>query len=248
MKLILAEPKFFVDSVNVISELVSEVRFKIDANKIELVAMDPANVAMVIFKLFGSAFTEYSIDKELEIAVNLENLKQILRRVKSSDILILELDEEKNRLKVSLKGDINRVFGVSLINIEEGEQIVPDLKFNAKIETSSFVFDNAIEDVGIVAESVALHALKNGFIIKSEGNITDAKVEINADEETVLSLKGNEITSKYSVDYLKKIIKGSKLSDSVVVQFGQDYPLRVDYSIIDKMSLSFILAPRVSGD
>ncbi len=246
MKLVLAEPKFFVDSINIISELVNEVRFKIDENKIELIAMDPANVAMVIFKLLGSAFTEYSIDREVEIAVNLENLKQILRRVKSSDVLILELDEEKNKLKVSLRGDTNRVFCVSLIDIEEGEQTVPNLKFNARVETSSFVFDGAIEDVSIVAESVALHVFKNVFIIKSEGNITEAKVEINADEETLLN--GDDVASKYSIDYLKKIIKGSKLSDSVVVQFGQDYPLRIDYNVIDKMSLSFILAPRVSGD
>ena len=74
----------------------------------------------------------------------------------------------------------------------------------------------------------------------------EAKVEINADEETLLN--GDDVASKYSIDYLKKIIKGSKLSDSVVVQFGQDYPLRIDYNVIDKMSLSFILAPRVSGD
>ena len=94
----------------------------------------------------------------------------------------------------------------------------------------------------------ALHVFKNAFIIKSEGNITEAKVEINADEETLLNLSGDEVFSKYSIDYLKKIIKGSKLSDSVVVQFGQDYPLRIDYNVIDKMSLSFILAPRVSGD
>jgi len=248
MKLVLAEPKFFVDSINIISELVNEVRFKIDKDKIELIAMDPANVAMVIFKLLGSAFTEYSIDRELEIAINLENLKQILRRVRSSDVLILELDEEKNKLKVSLRGDTNRVFCVSLIDIEEGEQTIPNLKFSAKVETSSFVFDGAIEDVSIVAESVALHVFKNIFVIKSEGNITEAKVEINADEETLLNLSGDEVFSKYSIDYLKKIIKGSKLSDSVVVQFGQDYPLRIDYNVIDKMSLSFILAPRVSGD
>ena len=88
MKLTLAEPKYFKDSIAIISELVSEARFKITKNAIELVAMDPANVAMVIFKLFSSTFTEYDVKEDLDIAINLSNLKQILRRAKADYLLV----------------------------------------------------------------------------------------------------------------------------------------------------------------
>ena len=54
MKLTLAEPKYLKDSISIISELVNEASFKITPEAIELVAMDPANVAMVIFKLLSS--------------------------------------------------------------------------------------------------------------------------------------------------------------------------------------------------
>ena len=63
MKLTLAEPKYLKESISVISELVNEARFKIGPDGIELVAMDPANVAMVIFKLLSSCFVEYDINK-----------------------------------------------------------------------------------------------------------------------------------------------------------------------------------------
>ena len=56
------------------------------------------------------------------------------------------------------------------------------------------------------------------------------------------------IKSKYSIEYLKKIIKGSKLADTVTLQFNKDYPLRLDYLVKDKLSLSIILAPRVSNE
>ena len=79
MKLTLAEPKYLKDSIAIISELVSEGRFKITKESIELVAMDPANVAMVIFKLLSSSFTEYNVEKDTEISINLSNLKSILR-------------------------------------------------------------------------------------------------------------------------------------------------------------------------
>ena len=83
MKLTLADSTYLKDSITVISELVHEARFKLNKDGIEMIAMDPANVAMVVFKLLSSAFTEYEIDKETEIAINLANFKQILRRAKA---------------------------------------------------------------------------------------------------------------------------------------------------------------------
>ncbi|MEK6839462.1 MAG: hypothetical protein AABX72_00845, partial [Nanoarchaeota archaeon] len=87
MKLTLAEPRLLIDSIGIISELVNDVRLKLDTNGIELIAMDPANVALIMFKLLSSAFTEYQVDKPVEIGVNLENLKAILKRVKPADVL-----------------------------------------------------------------------------------------------------------------------------------------------------------------
>src|SRR3989344_1271170 len=97
MRLSLSNPKLLSDSVAVISELVSDIKFKLDGDKLELIAMDPANVAM--------------------IALNLDSLKQILRRAKPSDYLTIELEEEKNKLNIKMKGDSTRTFSVSLIDL-----------------------------------------------------------------------------------------------------------------------------------
>ena len=109
MRLTLAEPRYLKDSISIISELVDEARFKITPDAVELVAMDPANVAMVIFKLLSSCFTEYEVKEPTEIAINLGNLKQILRRSKPNDMLSIELEE--NKLKITIgwrwsKGDL----------------------------------------------------------------------------------------------------------------------------------------------
>ena len=66
MRLALAETKYLKDSISIISDLVTEARFKVTKDSLELVAMDPANVAMVIFKLLSSSFTEYKLDKDIE--------------------------------------------------------------------------------------------------------------------------------------------------------------------------------------
>jgi proliferating cell nuclear antigen len=249
MRLTLAEPRTLVDSVNVMSEIVNEVRFKVDKEKIDLVAMDPANVAMLDFKLFSSAFTEYSVDEEKELCISLDSLKAVLKRVKPSDMVTLELDEEKNKLKVQMKSDNVRTFNLALIDVEEKEQRVPDLNFAVSIETTSMVFDEAVQDVDVIADAVILKVAGDSLVIEGESNMSNVNAMISKDDETKINLNSkDEIKAKYSIEYLKKIIKGGKLAGKVKLQFGNDYPLRIDYFVQDKLNLGVILAPRVAND
>lgn len=245
MKLTLAEPKYLKDSIAIISELVNEARFKITKDAIEMVAMDPANVAMVIFKLLSSCFTEYDVKKEVELGLNLNNLKQIMRRAKPNDMLTLEVDE--NRLKIQLRGTSTRTFSLPIIELDEKEQKIPELKFPIAIETTAETLNDAVEDVDIVAESVSFIAEPKKFTIMAEGDLSKAHIEIPESDYT--SIKSNEhVRAKYSIEYLKKMIGGSKIASNVSIQFNKDYPLKLDYKVVDKILLSFILAPRVEND
>ncbi len=246
MKLVLAEPKYLKDSVFILSELVNDVQLKVTKDKIEVISMDPANVAMVIFRLLSSAFVEYNVDGDKTIGVSLDSLKNVLRRAKPSDTVVIELDEDKNKLKVQLRGDSTRTFNLGLIDIEEKEHKIPDLNFSANIETNTIFFDEAIEDMDVVSDSVNLSSDKNNFIIQATGNIHEGNVVMNNDKDTSIILNGDSAKAKYSIEYLKKIIKGSKLVDKVKLQFSNDYPLRVEYNVKDKLQLVTILAPRVS--
>lgn len=245
MKLVLAEPRLLKDSISIISELVNEVTFKIDKDKIEIVAMDPANVAMVVFKLLSSAFVEYSVKESEDLAVNLDNLNQVLKRAKPADTVTLELVE--NKLKITLRGESTRTFSLSLIDADESEQKIPELKFDTKVEMPSIALTEAIDDMDIVAESVALMAEPNKLTIQSEGRFNTARVEVPKNDNTTITTK-DKISAKYSIEYLKKIVKGSKLAETVMLNFGKEYPLRADYKIMDRLMLSFILAPRVDND
>src|SRR3989344_179896 len=215
MKLTLVESKYLKEGISIISELVNDVNLRVTSTGLELIAMDPANVAMVIYKLLSSAFVVYELEKDTVLGINLDHFRQVLRRVKPTDSLTLELDEEKNRLNVLLQGDTFRRFSLSLIDIDDSEQKIPNLS----------------------------------FVVRGEGNLSQGRIEIKSDNETdiVNSIDG-DIRAKYSIEYLKKIIRGSKLSGAVSLQFAQDYPLKVEYRVVDKMSMTFILAPRVDRD
>ncbi|MFH1456445.1 MAG: proliferating cell nuclear antigen (pcna) [archaeon] len=249
MNLTLAEPRLLKESISIISDLVNEVTFKVGKDKIEMLAMDPANVAMVDFVLLSTAFVEYEVDEELTLSVNLEQFKAILRRSKPSDTITLSLDSDKNRLKINLNGANKKTFNLSLLNIDDNAHNVPSLTFGATIQANASMLDEAVEDMSVVAESVAFIADVEKFTVRSESNFSDANVVFPKTEEMSIELaEEGEVSSKYSLEYLKKMIKGSKLTDNVNIYFGNDYPLKIEFVLMDKMKLGFVLAPRVSND
>ena len=187
MKLTLQDTKYLREPISIISELVNEATFKIDKDKIELIAMDPANVAMVIFKLLSTAFTEYDIKEPLDLTINLDSFKQVLKRINADDIMTLEL--VNNKLKIELKSNTTRTFNLSLINSETSIKKIPDLKFPLKIEMQTSLFDQAIEDSDIISDSVSFIVDKDKFTLESLGSLTSSKVDLPNDNSTKIQVQ-----------------------------------------------------------
>ena len=57
MILKLDDPKLISDAIAIVSEVVTEVRIKLLEDGMSIVAVDPANVALVIFKLPKESFS-----------------------------------------------------------------------------------------------------------------------------------------------------------------------------------------------
>ncbi|MEK6875896.1 MAG: proliferating cell nuclear antigen (pcna), partial [Nanoarchaeota archaeon] len=227
-KLSMADSKILKEGINAISELIIEANLKIKPQGLELVSMDPANVSMVIFRVNGATFTEYKVSEEQTIGLNISNLKQIFRRLKSDDILSMELKE--GRLQIASVGSVAKTFKLPLVELEEKEQKVPELKFPVSVTLPSALLIDAVEDAGIVAESVSFAAEPQKFCMSAQGDLSDANIEILKGENIRIEIEGDgKITSKYSVEYLKKMISGAKLSDTAIIQFGKDYPLKLQF-------------------
>ena len=221
--------------------MVLEVRIKVDNEGLSISAIDPANVAMILFKLPADAFSELEVEKEEVLGVSLDNLKAVLRRIKAGSVLAME--KEENMLKIIIQDKIRKEFSLALIDVEGDEKPIPNLNFVSKIEMTSVDFSEAIEDCNVVADSCSFVSAPDNFVIQGKGNLNSFKSEFS-DE---VNIQAEEATSKYSLEYLQKMIKGTKLTDKVVLNFGNDYPLKLEFNT-PKVSLSFILAPRVETE
>jgi len=234
------------NSIPIIAEIIDEGVFKINQNGMSLLMPDRAMVAVVDFKILSTAFDEYKVESEANLGLNLANLVAILKRVKSKDKMILELDDKSNRLNITIRGDGVRTFEVPLIETKTEKPPIDQLKFNSKIELHSDVFNEGIEDADVIGDSVILEADKGVFKMYSRGEISSTELAIEEKDRGLLKIEtASNIKARYPLEYLKKMIKAGKLSKNLILEFGTDYPMRISFVSLDKMQLSFVLAPRV---
>jgi len=235
MLLKLADPRGFLDAISIMSELVTEVKIKVTKAGLSTVAVDPATVALVSFKIPASSFTQFEANDD-ELCVKLEDLKQILKRAEAGSTITLEKKEGK--LAVTIQNEVKRSFTLSLINIDEEERGIPNLdKFSGKVEISSDMLQKAIDDASIVSDSCTF-IIGDNFIIEARGDLNTCSAEFDLNRAKFSAAA----KSKYSLEYLQKFIKAGKISDSVQIQYGNDYPARFDFKGLVEMT--FVLAPR----
>jgi proliferating cell nuclear antigen len=241
MLLKLESPKIFADIVSIISELVTEVKIKITPDGMSLTAIDPANVAMVYFKIPADLFAQFDLDKEHVIGVNLENLKAVLRRCKPGSALTLE--RQDNLLKLGIQDRVKRDFTLALLDIESEDKEMPHWEFNSVVKMNSDSLVEVIEDCAIVSDACTFIAEPNKFVVEAHG-LNSARAEFSSDELEIHS--GNSM-ARFSIEYLNKFAKGAKISSQCSLSFSDNHPMRIDFPT-GNVILSFVLAPRIEQE
>ncbi|MCK5624713.1 hypothetical protein KAI04_02635 [Candidatus Pacearchaeota archaeon] len=241
----LENPTLLSKAIELISELVTEVKIKVNEYGMSITAMDPANVAMVGFKLPRINFSQLEAGDET-LEVNLDDLKRILKRCGNGSSLILE--KKENLLEIQIQDRIHRNFTLNLLDLG-GEDIdfnakTEKMEFTSKIEIDSIDLVASIEDCAVVSDACAFIIDQGKFIVEAKG-LNSARSEFSSDE---VKIEAENCKAKYSLEYLQKFIKGAKLVEKTSLNFAEDHPLKLQFKT-DYLELSFILAPRVeTGD
>ncbi len=243
----LSDPSLLKNSVDTISDLIHEGLFKITSDSLRMRAADRATVAVVDFELKKGAFEEFEFDEETEIGINLERLLDVLKRAKKDDSLVLELSEDESRLKISIGDGTKRDFEIPLLSLSAGQ--VPETKqldFTAEMKLKSSVLSKGVADAEIVADSVLFKAEEGSLTLLAESDSGSVEARTEEDSDDLIEIDVSEETkSRYPLEYLKKMLKASKISEVSTLKIGNDYPMELMFEEPDIIEISFVLAPRV---
>ncbi|MCK4718753.1 MAG: proliferating cell nuclear antigen (pcna) [Thermoplasmata archaeon] len=229
--------------VDITATLVAETKFNISKEGIELRTVDLAHVAMIDLNISSAAFISFK-SKGVELGVNLDKLKDVLRLAKSGDEIQMKHDEEKNKLVVRVANITRRMALVDTAGMSDPK--VPSLDLPAKVTLKTSDLARGIQAAVGVSDHVAFIARTDGFDIVAEGD-TDT-VSLNLEKEKLEDLICKEkVRSMFPIEYLARIVKEVK-SEHVTLTLGSDFPVKLEFDIAHGNGhVVYLLAPRIEN-
>jgi len=232
------------NSFKVISNIVTETKINISENCLSIIAMDPANVCLIEYKLFSGNCQNWDINENIEIGINTQEVYNILKKAKKDDQVILQ--KNKDHLVIILKGNLERKHTIPLLNTEDLQTTkTPELSFKTKVIMDSKKFSDIIKEFKDF-ETLNLKTTEEEINFKVDTDLNKIEIAIKK-EETEINTEENALC-KYSIEYLNKVIESFKISQMVKIEYNTDHPLSLLYEVMDTQYLRFILAHRVTDD
>jgi len=246
----LPNAEYLTDLMRAISAVVDEATFKIDSEGLKLVSMDPAHISLVDFLLSKEAAEEYSVAKELELTVNMQDLLKFLKRAKKGESLTLSYDAEKKKLMMTLSDSAySRERSFQLSTLEPAGMAAmssPKLSFEAKARLSTDALWEAIEDAGIIADAMKITIQPEMIILTARGETSTVQNKLSKQGALVFEIQTDkEVSASFSLTYLEKIVKPCRdISEEVTMMLSTNKPIKLHFPF-PAGRLEYLIAPRL---
>ncbi|MGB8218531.1 MAG: DNA polymerase sliding clamp [Candidatus Methanoperedens sp.] len=232
------------DSIEILSVMIDEAKFKLTPQGISARAVDAANVAMVSFDLEKDAFESYEAT-EGELGIDLKKLNGVMEMANKDDNIELELDEAAHKLIVRMRG---LAYTMSLLDPSSirKEPKIPNLNLAASVVIRGEDIKRAVKAAEKVSDYMALGVKGDVFFMEAEGDTDKVLVEIPKDQ--LIGIKSAEVKALFSLEYLLDMSKTAGKSGEVTLNIGTDYPLKVAFQFAEGHGhAEYMMAPRVDS-
>lgn len=224
--------------------LVNEARFRFEQDGLKVMAVDPANVAMVSVNLPATSCEVYTVDgEEVVVGVNIDGLSDILKLARKRDIAEMIIDDSNLTLRFGCLEYSIALIDPSAIRKEPKE---PELELPAKAVLNAGEFKKAIQSADKVTDHIVFRSDSESFYIEAKGDVDAIKVDFRYD---LIEHNKAEARSMFSVEYLKEFVRIAGNKDNVTIYLGNDMPLRLHFGVDGgKLEVEYILAPRIETE
>lgn len=199
------------------------------------------------FEIFNYNYPE---DK-LTISIDINNLSKCLKCVSQYDIMtwLLERDD-MNRLIIileSLERKEKKIFKLNLMDVENDEIGIADVEFPYTISIPSQDFHKYCKDMALSTDKIDIRVTSNKLFFSGKGEIGQINFEIEESPNGV-SIQSNTnnineiVQGLYELKYLLIFTKCSNLSNNVILQIKNCYPLVITYNIANLGRIKLILS------
>jgi proliferating cell nuclear antigen len=231
--------------LDAVSTLVDEAKIQVTAEGISLKAVDPAHVAMVDLSIGKKAFAEYKAT-DMDMGVDLDKLKDILKLAGSGDTIDLEYKEDQHRLVFKIGHITRRMALVDTANM--GDPKVPNLNLPNQVTVLAGELQQGIKASEAVSDHIALVAHGKSFELIADGDTDQVHLALS-DGDLVKIQAPDKSRSLFSLDYFSNMSKVAKPTDAITLHLGTDYPVKFEFDIAEGGGhIIYLLAPRIESE
>jgi proliferating cell nuclear antigen len=240
-----------------LKDILLETNISFQPDGIRIINMDKSHTILVHLYLAASNFEFYECKKEkIIIGVNMFHLFKLINSIDNDDTLTIYIENNDyfegivSHLAFKFEnGDIKqcKTQKLKLIEPEQDELEVPDVKFSSIINLPSADFQKIIRDLSCLADKLEIKSVGNELIFKCQGQFASAEIHrAEADESMKFILKQDSskvIQGEFSLKNLGYFIKCTNLCQKIEVYLENDLPLVVKYNVASLGEIKLCLVP-----
>ena len=244
-----------------LKDILLETNISFQPDGIRIINMDKSHTILVHLYLAASNFEFYECKKEkIIIGVNMFHLFKLINSIDNDDTLTIYIEEDNyydgivSHLALKFEnGDIKqcKTQKLKLIEPEQDELEVPDVKFTSIINLPSQDFQKIIRDVSCISDKLEIKSVGNELIFKCQGQFASAEIhraESDGSMEFIMKPDSSKvIQGEFSLKNLGYFIKCTNLCSQIEMYLENDLPLVVKYDVASLGSIRLCLVPLPSS-
>tara|TARA_B110000444_G_scaffold115072_2_gene108438 strand:- start:1505 stop:2368 length:864 start_codon:yes stop_codon:yes gene_type:complete len=224
---------------------------------IRIINMDKTHTILVhlILKAVNFEFYECKHDKII-VGVNMFHLFKLITSIDNDDTLTIYIENEDYNdgvvTELGLKfenGDIkqSKIQKLRLIEPDQGELDIPDVKFSSIINMPSSDFQKIVRDLANISEKLEIKSVGDELIFKCSGQYAKAEIRRTETQGSMQFLQkltsDTVIQGEFSLKNLVYFIKCTNLCNQIEIFLENNRPLIVKYDVASLGSIRLCLAP-----
>lgn len=245
---------FIRQVIESIKDLVRETNMDWDSAGIRIQGMDPAHVALSNIFLSSEDCECYHIREGITVGIDLHSVNKILAMTDSTDSceFFIKSDEDSN-LSIKIQSQDNSkegLFEIPLLEIESEFMEIPETDYENQVQIASSEVPSAIRDMSFLSDSVDFNISHDEFQLKVQGDCgkgqrswkdTICKITTNCD-------KNSPHSQRFPIKYIMLALKATATTQTLLLEFSPNSPLRIRCMIGAKSSIVNFVAPKIDED
>jgi proliferating cell nuclear antigen len=237
-----------------LKDILIETNITFQKDGMRIVNMDKSHTVLVHLHLLSENFEYYECNKDkIIIGVNVFNLFKLISTVDTEDTLSIYIEDDdynegivenlvlkfENKQKEQCK-----IQKLKLIEPEQEELAIPDVKFSSIINLPSSDFQKIIRDLNSISDKLEIKSVKSQLIFKCSGSYADVEIIRSESDGMNFVQKNNKvIQGEFSLKNLNYFIKCTNLCNQIQLFMENDLPLIIKYNVASLGEIKLGLAP-----